>query len=173
VLLKNYTLEIFNSKCRPGAMGVHCFAHFGQDVTPVLPYLNAVLGGFSYADDPPALTLRSQGKLITVLSDKAAINALKDEQEARTIVEWLKREINAAWDKKDEIEPSYEGQIRPKLFEILKLLPKTNCRKCGQPTCTVFAAQSMEGGRGAGDCPELTSPNREKLAVYLAGFSFD
>lgn len=173
MLLQNYTLEIFNSKCQPGAMGVHCFAHFDQDVSPVLPYLNTVLGGFGYIADPPTLTLRTQGKLITVHGDKAAINALKDEQEARTIVEWLKGEINSVWERKYEIVPSHQGQARPKMIEILKLLPKTNCRKCGQPTCTVFAAQAMEGGRGAGDCPELTSPNREKLAVYLAGFSFD
>lgn len=173
MLLKEYTLEIFNSKCQPGAMGVHCFAHFHQDVGCVLPYLNAVLGGFEYIVDPPALTLKTQGKLITVHGDKAAINALKDEQEAEKIVIWLKNEINAAWEKKNEIEPCYHGQARPKLIEILKLLPKTNCRKCGQPTCMVFAAQAMEGGRGAGDCPELSLASREKLAAYLSGFNFD
>lgn len=173
MLLKHYTLEIFNSKCQPGAMGVQCFARFEQDVSCALPYLNSVLGGFEYIDDPPALTLRTQGKLITVHGDKAAINALKDEPEARKIAEWLKNEINTAWILKDEIVPSYCGQKRPKLIEILKLLPKTNCRKCKQPTCMVFAALAMEGGRGADDCPELSQPNREKLATYLAGFNFD
>ena len=173
MLLKNYTLEIFNSKCQPGAMGVHCFAHFEQDVSGALPYLNSVLGGFEYIEDPPSLTLRTQGKLITVHGDKAAINALKDEPEARKIVEWLKNEINTAWDGKEEITPCYHGQDRPKLIEILKLLPKTNCRKCGQPTCMVFATQAMEGGRGAENCPELAPDNKEKLAVYLAKFNFD
>jgi ArsR family metal-binding transcriptional regulator len=106
-----------------------------------------------------------------VHGDKAAVNALKDEPEARKIVEWLKNEINSAWESRDEIIPSTTGQGRPKLFEILKLLPKTNCRKCDQPTCTVFAAQAVEGGRGAEDCPELGSSDREKLAAYLAGFN--
>ena len=173
MLLKKYTLEIFNSKCQPGAMGVHCFAHFEQDVGCVLPYLNSVLGGSEYIDDPPSLTLRTQGKLITVHGNKAAINALKDEPEARKIAEWLKNEINAAWDGKEEITPCYHGQDRPKLIEILKLLPKTNCRKCGQPTCMVFAALAMDGGRYAEDCPELNPTNKEKLAAYLAKFKFD
>jgi len=173
MLLVNYTLEIFNSKCQPGAMGVHCFAHFQQDVGCVLPYLNAVLGGFEYIRNPPSLTLRTQGKLITVHGDKAAINALKDESEAQKIVEWLKKEINAAWERKDGITPCYDRQQKPKLIEILKLLPKTNCRKCGHPTCMVFAAQAMEGGRGAEDCPELTPPHTEKLTAYLSGFNFD
>ena len=88
-------------------MGVHCFAHFENDVTPAIPYLNAVLGGFEYIDDPPTLTLRSQGKLIAVHGDKAAINALKDEHEARKIVEWLKNEINTVWARRDEIEPDH------------------------------------------------------------------
>ena len=46
MLLENYELEIFNSKCNPGAMSVHCFAHLAQDVSDVLPYLNTTLGGF-------------------------------------------------------------------------------------------------------------------------------
>jgi ArsR family metal-binding transcriptional regulator len=173
MLLDGYNLEIFNSKCQPGAMGVHCFAHFENDVTPAIPYLNAVLGGFEYIDDPPTLTLRSQGKLITVHGDKAAINALKDEHEARKIVEWLKKEINSSWARRDEIEPDRRSRARPKLLDILKLLPKTNCKKCGQPTCMVFAALAVDGGRGAEDCPEMEPENRARLADYLSGFDFD
>ena len=43
MLLEDYTLEIFKSKCQADAKGVHCFAHLGQDVSEALPYLNAVL----------------------------------------------------------------------------------------------------------------------------------
>jgi hypothetical protein len=45
MLLKDYRLEIFKSKCQPGAMGVHCHAYFGQDVSRVLPYLAMEGGG--------------------------------------------------------------------------------------------------------------------------------
>ena len=58
-------------------------------------------------------------------------------------------------------------------LQIQKLLPKTNCKKCGQPTCMVFAAQVMEGGRGIEACPDLTGENRETLSAYLAGFEFE
>lgn len=172
-LLKGYSIEIFNSKCQPGAMGVHCFAHFEQNVGQVIPYLNALLGGIDYIPDPPALTLRSQGKLITIHEDKAAINALKDEAEARKIVEWLKNEINSAWARKDEITPDFRRRSKPKLLEILKLLPKTNCGQCGQPTCMVFATQVMEGGHNAEHCPGILPADKEKLACYLDAFVFD
>lgn len=172
MLLENFELEIFNSKCNPGAMSVHCFAHLAQDVSAVLPYLNTALGGFEYTKDPPSVTFKSQGKLITVHGRKIAVNALKDEAEARKIVEWLKREINDAWDRRDQIEPSDHAAPRPKLFDILKLLPKTNCRACGEPTCMVFAARAAEGVKDSRSCPELSPDARVALDAYLKRFHF-
>ncbi|MGC1403814.1 MAG: (Fe-S)-binding protein [Thermodesulfobacteriota bacterium] len=173
MLLETYRLEIFNSRCNPGAMAVHCFAHLDQDVSEALPYLNAVLGGFNYVKDPPSVTFKTQGKLITVHGNKIAINALKDEAEAGKIVEWLKREINEAWDKRDEIEPSHDSLPRPQVFEVLKMLPKTNCRECGEPTCMVFAVAVTEGVKGAEDCPPMSNESREKLRDYLKRFHLD
>ena len=174
MLLDSYQLEIFNSKCQPGAMGVHCYAHLDQDVSCALPYLNAVLGGFEYFKEPPAVTFKAQGKLITVHGDKIAVNALKNEDEARKIVDWLKREINDAWEKKDEITPSYEGAPRPKIIEILKLLPKkTNCMECGEPTCMVFATKVAEGGKGADNCPQLNEEQTDKLNSYMEMFNLN
>ncbi|MFZ5565161.1 MAG: (Fe-S)-binding protein [Thermodesulfobacteriota bacterium] len=173
MLLETYRLEIFNSECMPGAMAVHCFAHLDQDVSEALPYLNAVLGGDVYISDPPSVTFKVSGKLITVHGRKIAINALKDEAEARKLVEWLKSEINNAWKNRAGITPCYAGKKKPLLMEILKLLPKTNCKKCGQPTCMVFAVGVMDGGRGTDDCPELTPENREKLTAYLTRFDFE
>lgn len=174
MLLKTYSLEIFNSKCQPGAMGVHCFAHLDQDVSCALPYINSVLGGFEYLKDPPAVTFKAQGKLITIHGNKIAVNALKDEAEAKKIVEWLKREINDAWEKKDEITPSYEGAPKPKFVEILKLLPKkSGCRECGDPTCMVFATKVAEGSKVPEDCPLLDEAQKDKLKKYMEMFKLD
>ena len=113
MLLESYTKEIFNNECMPSAMSVQCFAHLDEDISEALPYLNAVLGGFTYTKDPPSVTFKSQGKLITVHAKKIAINALKDEDEATKIIEWLKREINSAWEKREKIEPLYEAAPQP------------------------------------------------------------
>jgi len=173
MLLESYRKEIFRPKCNPGFQSVHCIAHLDQDIGEALPYLNAELGGFEYFSDPPAVTFRVQGKIITVHPGEIAVNALKDETEADKILEWLKREINAAWEKRDEIEPRYAGMPKPKVFEILKLLPKSNCRKCGQPTCMVFAARIAEGAKGPEDCPPLNEEERLKLANYMGQFQLD
>jgi len=171
MLLESYRLEIVNSACNPGAMAVHCFAHLDQDVGEALPYLNTVLGGFEYLQDPPSVTFKAQGKLITVHSRRIAVNALKDEAEARKIVEWLKREINDAWQNREGIVPSFKGFPRPQLIEILKRLPKTNCRQCGEPTCMVFATRLAEGAKGIEACPPLTDAQRQALEGYMACFN--
>jgi ArsR family metal-binding transcriptional regulator len=173
MLLTGWTKEITRAECRPEAQTLHCIARLNENVGGVIPYLNAVLGGYTFIKDPPSVTFCSQGKLITVHGDHIAINALRDAEEAEKILQWLQREINEAWDKRNEITPSFQAAPRPQVFQILRLLPKTNCGKCGQPTCMVFASLAMDGGKGADDCPELTSEQRKGLAEYLGKFRFD
>jgi len=173
MLLKNYTIEIFKSKCQSEAKGVHCYAHLEQNVADALPFLNSVLGGFEYFSDPPAVTFKAQGKLITVHGDKIAINALKDGNEAELIIKWLKKEINDVWERKDNITPCFTGMPRPGIIEILKLLPKTNCRECNEPTCLVFATKVAEGGKGSNDCPGIGEKEKQQLDIYLDKFNLD
>ena len=173
MLLKDYTKEIFRPECNSSFESLHCIAHLNQDVSGALPYLNSVLGGFEYLKNPPAVTFKVHGKLITVHSEKIAINALKNEEEADKILEWLKGEINDAWDKRGEIDPSYEGMGKPKVFEILKLLPKTSCRECGEPTCMVFAARIAEGSAAIEKCRILSNENRQELTEYMGQFRLD
>ena len=173
MLLISYSKEIFRPECNPGFESVHCIAHLDQDIEPALPYLNAVLGGFEYLNDPPAVIFRSQGKLITVHGTKIAINALRDAAEAEKILEWLIREINDAWENRENIQPSYEGEPKPRLIEILKLLPQTNCKECGEPTCMAFAARMAEGVKDQENCPPMDSDNRKRLEEYMRQFKFD
>lgn len=173
MLLKTYSLEIFKSKCQSDAMGVHCFAHLGQDVSEAIPYLNSVLGGFEYLSDPPAVTFKSYGKLISVHGKKIAVNALTSAEEAEKIIAWLKDEINTVWEQKDEIEPCYTGMPRLGIMEILKLLPKTNCRECNEPTCMVFATMIAEGAKGPNDCPQIGHMEKEQLTDYISQFNLE
>lgn len=173
MLLKSYAKEIFRAECNPSFESLHCIAHLDQDITKALPYLNATLGGFEYLKDPPAVTFKVHDKLITVHPREIAVNALKDEDKVDKILEWLKREINEAWEKRDEIEPKYEGAPKPKVFEILKFLPKTNCKECGESMCMVFAAKIAEGAKGPEDCPALKEEERLKLANYMGQFQLD
>lgn len=47
--------------------------------------------------------------------------------------------------------------------EIYKYLPKTNCGKCGLPSCMGFAAKLSSRQAKADDCPNMTASAREAL----------
>jgi ArsR family metal-binding transcriptional regulator len=173
MLLEGYKKEMFLPKCNPNFQSVHCVARLDQDISEALPYLNTALGGDDYVKSPPALTLRVHGKLITLHAREIYVNALRDDAEAEKILEWLKSEINQTWEKRDGIEPKFESRPAAKMIEILRLLPRTNCGKCGEATCTVFAVQATQGVRDQDDCPQLTDENKLKLQEYLNRFGFD
>jgi len=173
MLLRSYRKEVIRPECRPEAESLHIIAHLDQDIGEVIPYLNAVLGGFQFIKDPVSVSFKLHGKLIAIHARKICVNALRDEAEGDKIVEWLKQEVNDTWERRAEIKPSFENAPKPKVIEILRLLPKTNCRECGQPTCMVFATQVADGGKGPEDCPPLIGENKTKLETYLAQFHLE
>ena len=173
MVFKNYKLEMFRPKCNPNFQSVHCVARLGTDISEVLPYLGTSLGGGRYIKYPPSLTLRMGGKLITLHSNEIFLNALNEISEAEKIVEWLKKEINEAWDNRSKIDPMRESPPEPRMIDILRLLPRTNCGKCGEPTCMVFAVKALEGAKGHQDCSEVSEANREILREYMLSFDLN
>jgi len=173
MLLEGYKTEMFRPECNPSFQSVHCVAHLDQDISEVLPYLNTALGGDNYVKAPPALTLRVHGKLITLHGSEIYVNALRDDAEAEKILEWLKGEINDTWEKRAEIQPKFESRPAAQMLDILKLLPRTNCGKCGEPTCTVFAVHAAQGIKDQENCPELTDEKKVHLCKYLSRFDFE
>jgi len=173
MLLTGYVKQISRPKCNTSFESVHCIAQLNEDISDVLPYLNAMLGGTEYYTDLPAVMFLHYGKIIKVGAREIAINALEDEQEAERILLWLKDQINEAWEKRNTITPKFTGRKKPQIIEILKLLPRTNCKKCGRATCMLFAAQMAEGGLDSEQCPELTEENRRKFNEYMVEFDLD
>lgn len=48
-------------------------------------------------------------------------------------------------------------------IEIFKLLPKSNCKKCGFPTCLAFAMKVAQGQVNIDNCPDLSDDVKAKL----------
>jgi acetyl-CoA decarbonylase/synthase complex subunit gamma len=48
---------------------------------------------------------------------------------------------------------------------IFKLLPKTNCKKCGQPTCLAFAMALAQKKVSLDQCPDASEDARKALAA--------
>ncbi|MBA2861994.1 acetyl-CoA decarbonylase/synthase complex subunit gamma [Methanococcus maripaludis] len=53
-------------------------------------------------------------------------------------------------------------------MDIYKLLPKTNCGKCGEASCMAFAAKLSQKEAELSSCPQLKGADFEKLTNVLA-----
>ena len=53
-------------------------------------------------------------------------------------------------------------------IEIFKLLPKTNCKECGEPTCLAFAMKLAAGKAELSACPYISGEAKAKLAEASA-----
>ncbi len=53
-------------------------------------------------------------------------------------------------------------------LEIYKLLPKTNCKACGVPTCLAFAMKLATKGAELSACPYVTEESKQALAAASA-----
>jgi len=152
--VKQYRWEFIRPP-NPQAAHLRGVAHLDHDIGAILPQLNTVLRGHQYFAQPPSLTLKYQGKLMTLSSRQIAINILKDEEEAEQIIHWLITVINETWEQREAIEPTYTISHRADTVKILKLLPRTNCGDCCHPTCLALAVQINEGRQSLAACPHV------------------
>ncbi|MHC5161486.1 MAG: (Fe-S)-binding protein [Planctomycetota bacterium] len=53
-------------------------------------------------------------------------------------------------------------------LDIFKLLPKTNCKKCGMPTCLAFAMQLAQKRAELDACPCVSEEAKNKLDAAAA-----
>ena len=167
MLWHRYTKE-FVRPPHPEAKHLRCFARLDDDISEVLPYLHTALKGHQYFPDTPSLTLKYQDRLITLYPREIHINIVKDAEEADFILTWLQEAINHTWREKDTIRAELGKPARtPPMLPILKLLPRTNCRQCGESTCLVFAGMVAAKEKNPADCPAIDPVSKGKLEEYL------
>jgi len=53
-------------------------------------------------------------------------------------------------------------------LDIFKLLPKTNCKKCGRPTCLAFTMQLAQKKANIEECPDVSEEAKAALAGAAA-----
>jgi ArsR family metal-binding transcriptional regulator len=169
--------DIFRPKMDATKEVLHAIATFQADISPSFPYINAELGGWDYDRLNQVLLLKlADGKWITLHPRKIAIRGIRDLEEAQALLTWIKGQINDIFARRETITPRYLSQAGLKIMDILKLLPRTNCRACGYAACMAYAAALREGEISLADCPPLWEDNyrepREKLQAYLASFGW-
>jgi ArsR family metal-binding transcriptional regulator len=147
---------------------IRVIAEVSNEIHEVFPYLNATLKGCIYNHAANTLTIRKDQKLITLHVLHITLARIEDEKEADEILRWLKGLINETYEKREQIEPNYSMAAELKALDIFKLLPGTNCRKCGEPTCLAFSVKLAGRDIEIAKCTPLFLPEfMEKRNVLL------
>lgn len=169
MLIEKYDLDVFTPACEPGAERHSAVARLTADISEALPYLNATLPGAVYHRAANALIWKKGGHAIAFHAFEIAISNIEDQEAAVKEMEGLIELVNQIWERRAELAPDYETRQRPTPMAVYKLLPQTNCRQCGEPTCFTFALKLAASQRKIADCPPLLEPRfAEKLAALRA-----
>jgi len=167
MLIDSYELEIFTPPCEPGAERYVARARIQADISDVLPYLNATLRGAVYYGEAQALTWKKAGHNVAFHAHEIAVSNVEDRQAAAKELDGLIALVNRTWGRRGEIAPDTSTRRRPPPMQVYYLLPRTNCRRCGEPTCHVFALKLVAGQREVEDCPEMLIPERSGQLAAL------
>ena len=147
---------------------IRVIAELSDEIQEVFPYLNSILKGCIYNHEALALTIKKDGKLFSLHFRHITLAKIEDEKEAEEILRGLKDLINETYEKRDQIEPDYSRGADLKALDIYRLLPGTNCKKCGELTCLAYAVKLAGQETGIMQCVPLFLGNyQEKRKVLL------
>ena len=155
MLIEKYDLEVFTPPCEPGAERFAARARLTVDICEALPYLNATLRGAVYLPDAKALTWKKGGHNIAFHASEIATSNVEDRDSAEKEIQGLVDLVNRTWERRAEITPDQQTRRRPTPMDVYNLLPKTNCRACGEATCWTFALKLVTSQLKLEACPLL------------------
>jgi ArsR family metal-binding transcriptional regulator len=137
------------------------------DISEVLPYVNASVERGEFIPGIPVLVWTEGGRKYALRDREMAISGILDRDEADNLVSALVAKVNDIWERREGLEPSYATVEKPKVLDIFKLLPRTNCKQCGAPTCMAFADMIAKDKKTLDECPPLLEPDREVQLTSL------
>lgn len=161
--LKEIHLTFIQPCTEPGG-NVLFKAKLSNEISEILPYINAILNNAMYNRKSQSLSFKQNFTLITLRNKNLHVCKALNETHAYEIMDFVKSLINDVYEKKKDIEPFYEMRHKPTVLEIYKYLPKLNCKKCSEATCIAFASKLLMGQQTIKNCNSLyDEDNKEKL----------
>ena len=172
MVLKTVRPEVTRPPCDFSSETVNVVGRFVEDISPVLPYLNATQPRALYNRSANILRFRFEGRQVTLQPGELAISSLPDADEAIEVLTRLHHLINDAWESRAEITPSVVERKRLQALQVYRLLPGLNCKVCDDGTCFVFANKLAAGQAQVELCAPLCSDpayadQREQLTAMV------
>lgn len=124
-------------------------------LTELLPYLNAIVEKPDYQPDLRSLIIKKGIIKFTLQDTSINITRFANITELYELLDWIKALINDTYERRSEIKPSHKVRKVTPVLTIYKLLPKKNCKECGENSCMAFAARLNKLEVEIDNCPLL------------------
>jgi ArsR family metal-binding transcriptional regulator len=154
-IAKDYDLHLEAPACEPGAEYWNATARFQSDISEVFPYLNAQWKDAVFSPGANQITFRYEGRAVALKAYEITISNLPDRDSAAIELEKVIGEINRIWMDRERLTPLHTARKRLVAMEIYQLLPQTNCKLCGEPSCFAFASKLTVGEAEVRHCTPL------------------
>ncbi|MFH1112283.1 MAG: (Fe-S)-binding protein [Pseudomonadota bacterium] len=155
MLIETYRLVVEVSNHSVDEFEYEAIARLPVDIGPALPYLNAVLKSGTYFPDAPAFSWRLDSHKVGFWSDRIAADQLETREQAKEVIDRLVQLVNDTWEKREELTPDTTTHENLQPLELFRLLPRTNCKECGEASCFNFALKLAAGQLELAACKPL------------------
>jgi len=166
-LITDYRFELVEDHHSAGSGRYGVRIVLPADISACFPYLNAVLDDPVYDHENCILIGAKNRRRYAFRPREIEAGMVTDSSEAPPVVEEVIALVNRVWQERSQITPTTRERRLPAVFSVYQLLPRTNCRECGYPTCLACAADIRNGLVPLQKCPLLSKPeyavNREQL----------
>ncbi len=164
--------EVFNVECNPSSAIVNVRVFLDEDLSDMLPYLNATQEKAKYYPNVSYLNFLWKGCPVNVRESTITAFGFESDTQARSEAELIAGKIERVIANRADIEPDETPYSPPAVLDILRHLPRiSGCSDCGQGSCMAFAAAVSRGDCRIEDCAPLKednySDNRSALAKLM------
>ena len=130
-----------------------------KDIREVFPFINGTVEKTRYQLRPLHVRFVYKEVACTLYPVEAMAAPLRSRDHAVEFIDGLIAFLNDLYARRRELTPSHKlYQLPVSVVDIVKMLPLTNCQKCGYPTCMAFAAAIRKGKALPEDCPDFAEP---------------
>jgi ArsR family metal-binding transcriptional regulator len=157
MLITTYRLEVDVAKHSTEEFEYEAIAYVSNDIREILPYLNATLKSAVYLPEAPSLSWRLNDHKVGFWPDRIAADHLESREQASGVIEKLVSLVNDTWENRRNIEPDVTTHDLLQPLELYRLLPKTNCKACGEASCFSFALKLAAGQTALPKCAPLAT----------------
>lgn len=138
------------------------------DISELFPYLNAEVSNAQFYSKPKCIKFLHDEHLVILYSGDGAFTPVKHHADAVDFLQLLLELLSDVARRRNDIIPNFRHHTVSSTVDIFKLLPGTNCGKCGFATCLAFAAALSREKTSLVNCPFLPTPIEEQSTFRVA-----